>query len=444
MTDTRKSQCFESHVLEESYELYVHSSGLRVVVCQKDVATVYAMLGVAYGSVDAPLCMPSGLPTGQQTPLGIAHFLEHKMFEKNDGTSVDLQFSELGAEVNAYTSYDKTVYYVSCTRNFEKALELLLNLVSDLTITRSSVTKERAIIAEEIRMNNDSPFERCYAELLRAMYQKHRVREEICGTEASLRKITPKLLKAHFEAYYHPQNMVLSVVGKVDVDKIFSVIDACLGEVKPFDMALLSDKPVEPDEPFKAEASIQMQVPKPLFCIGVKDNHIPKDPKLLFRKDLMMTLLTEMLFSRSGTFYSDLFESGIITPTYSYGSAIGDGYGYYALSGEGDDPALIYDRFCAYIHTLQATGLSKTDFERSRRVLYGDYVTSFDAAEDIAQSLLTYTMDGVLLFDFIPTLLSITLEEVTELFRTCFVPEKYAMSVVLPLNETPIDNQRSD
>ncbi len=424
---------FSLPALGETYHEVTHKSGLRILIAPKDMATTYAMLGVKYGSADTPKRLSRGLPTGDKTPLGVAHFLEHKMFEEADGTSCDLRFAELGAEVNAYTSYDRTVYYISCTQNFEKSLAELLGLVSDLHVTRASVARERSIIAEEIRMNDDSPFERCYAELLRAMYGHHRVREEICGTEVSVKKITPKLLRAHFDAFYRPDNMVLSVAGKVTPEEVVAVVDTCLGHAPVPAPAVGICDTQEPPAPYRVYTEMAMQASKPLFCIGVKDRHIPTDPQALFRKDLCMTLLSEMLFSRSGDFYNDLFEREIITATYSYGSAIGEGYGYFALSGEADDPQLVYNKFCAYIDDIKVRGLSREDYERSRRIIYGDYVTGFDATEDVAQSLLTYAMDGISLFDFVPTVTSITLTELTELFTSSFDPEQFVLSVVKPL-----------
>lgn len=430
----KNDRAFLSPELGERYELLTHKSGLRVLICPKKMSTAYAMLGVDYGAADVPVRMPRGLPAGDKTPLGVAHFLEHKMFEDADGASVDLRFAELGAEVNAYTSYDKTVYYISCTQRFEEALTELLHLVSELRVTRGSVARERAIIAEEIRMNDDSPFEKCYAELIRAMYRDHRVREEICGTEASVGKITPVLLKAHFDGFYRPENMVLAVSGRVTAEAVMGVVEACFGDIAPTGSVPAVDKPREPSLPAQPFVEMRMQVSKPLFCIGVKVGDIPTDPRALFRLDLAMTVLSEMLFSRSGDFYNELFEAGIITPTYAYGSSVGEGYGYFALSGEADDPCPVYDRFCTYLDEVRARGLSLEDFERSRRILYADYVTGFDATEDIAQSLLTYTMDGIDLFDFIPTIQSLTLGEITALFETCFTPERYALSVVAPFD----------
>ena len=427
--------CHTSPALGEAYEQIIHKSGLRVLVCHKDMSATYAMLGVNYGSADMPEHLSRGLPTGEKTPLGLAHFLEHKMFEAEDGTSVDLTFAELGAEVNAYTSYDRTVYYVSCTQCFSEALTALLSLVKQLCISQASVRREATIISEEIRMNDDSPFERCYAELLRAMYHSHRVREEICGTEASISRITPKLLKAHFDAFYRPDNMVLSVAGNVTAEEVMTLVDACFDHMAlPFPMPqkLTAQEPAHPLKPY---TELRMQVSKPLFCIGVKDQHVSTTPREIFRRDLCMTVLSEMLFSRSGAFYSRLFESEMITPTYSYGSSIGQGYGYFAISGEGDHPHRVYEAFCDYIASVKAQGLSQEDFERSRRILYADYVTGFDATEDIAQSLLTYAMDGIDLFDFIPTVTSMTLSEVSDLFYESFSPDQFVLSVVWPLED---------
>lgn len=136
-------QTFSSDLLGEAYHTLTHPSGLRVLVFPKDMATTYAMLGVRYGAAHIPASMPRGIPVGEKTPLGVAHFLEHKMFEEADGSSCDLRFAALGAEVNAYTSYDKTVYYVSSTERFDEALSALLRLVSGLNVTDASVRRER-------------------------------------------------------------------------------------------------------------------------------------------------------------------------------------------------------------------------------------------------------------------------------------------------------------
>lgn len=413
-----------SEALGETYYETVHPSGLRITVCPKDLSTYYATVGVRYGSAD--------MPAEGRCPLGVAHFLEHKLFEYPDGDTADRRFSLLGADSNAYTSYDRTVYLASCTQNFQDVLAELLHMTSSLSVTEESVARERSIIAEEIRMNADSPWERCYAEMLRALYHCHRVKEEICGSEASIEEITPELLEEYFNAYYTPENMVLAVSGRVTPEDVLAVVNMCMPtepERRPIPVPVSFD---EPREVAEGRIEIEMQVAKPLFCIGIKDPDVPTESHALLRHDLGMTVLCEMLFSRSGDFYSELFESGRITPGMSYGSSAGQGFGWYALTGEADDPDGIFESFCAYVDSLHRNGLSREDFEISRRILYADYVTGFDSTEEIAGTLCGYALDGLDPFEFLAVTQEMTFEDVEALFESSFRYEHFAMSVVVP------------
>ncbi len=435
--------------LGEQYEEVRHASGLTVLVSPKDFSTYHATLGVAYGSMDRF--------AGHTVPMGIAHFLEHKMFERIGG-SYDDAFSSLGADVNAYTTYDRTSYLFSCTDRFAEALEQLLCMVSELAVTGASVARERAIIAEEIRMNGDDPWEQCYAGMLRALYRHHPVREEICGSETSIRRITPRLLQKTFSAFYRPDRMVLAVSGRVTMAEVLAVVDRVWGgslSTIPADR-LAADAVAAPDwlclpwpgrEPATvAHARVTRRMPtaKPLFCIGVKAPHVPDGARECLGYDMSMALLCEMLFSHSGPFYSDLFERGVISPGMAYSSSVGQGYGYYAISGECDDPEEVYAAFCRYIEHLRDVGLDRNDFSRARRILYADYVTGFDATEDIAASLMGYALDSLRassspigLYDYPAMLEQITFEDVCGLFADTFHEHQYALSTVLPLIEYP-------
>lgn len=416
-----------STLLGEAYERVYHPCGMEILVSHKPMTSATAMLGVKYGSAH----LPDGMP---HAPLGVAHFLEHKVFEAPRGESFDRVFSELGAEVNAYTSYDRTVYYVNCTQRFGETLTELLSMVSALTVTPSSVKRERDIIAEEIRMNSDSPFERCYAELLTAMYASHRMREEICGSEASIKEITPKLLREIFGMYYRPDNMILTVCGNVTAEDILACVDAVFGgfdsaAYPPLPPDTLYDEPLLPAKPY---TELCMQVPKPLMSMGVKMPAPALSTEALFRRDVCASLLCEMLFARSGELYDTLFEGGYMTPTYAYGYAMGKDYGYFAVSCECDKPKEVYRLICDYLDKVRTEGLPSADFERCRRVMYADYVTGFDSPEDMASALMSYAMDGIDLFDYLKVCSSLTLAEVESLFEECFVPEAYALSVVSP------------
>ena len=418
--------------LGESYDEVRHPSGLTVLVAYKDFSTYHAVLGVRYGSSDRPV--------GMSLPLGLAHFLEHKMFAGETGT-FDNDFAALGADVNAYTTYDHTAYMFSCTEHFPEALRLLLSMSRTVTVTSASVSREKDIIAEEIRMNADDPWERCYAELLRALYVRHPVREEICGSERSIRRITPRVLEATHAAFYRPDNMVLAVSGRTDMAEVLAAVDGIFGTEPPLGEALPALRCVrEPSEIATCRTVLRMDTAKPLFAIGVKHPDPPVGAKALLACDLCMSVLSEMLFSHAGDFYSDLFERGVISPAMSYSTALGDGYACFSVSGECDDPDEVLTAFHAYIDRLRETGLSRADFERVRRVLYAGYVSGFDSAEDVASSLLDYALDSlhdsckIGVYDYLAAIEALTFEDVTALFDLVFRPERVAVSVILPLS----------
>lgn len=439
--------------LGEHYRETRHKSGLRVLVCPKDFGTYHATLTVRYGSVDRLAGVPTGRYAGHALPMGVAHFLEHKMFERDaarygGSDSFDDDFAALGAEANAYTSYDRTAYYFSCTDRFDETLESLLRMVTEFSVTSASVARERAIIAEEIRMNTDDPWERCSAEARTALYGRHPVQEEICGSEASLRRITPAVLRAVYDAFYRPDRMVLTVCGQVTPEAVMATVDRVMG-VMPQDRAdhaapvTVSRRYRTRPTVFSSRVTVRRQTAKPLFSISVKDPAVPTDPTAVLRRDLSMAVLGEMLFSRSGEFYSHLFESGLVSPGMSYGSSVGcfalasspESYGYYDLSGESDSPETVFDEFVAFMQRTREGGLDPAEFERARRILYADYVASYDSAEDIASLLSSYAVDGLCAYDFFDVVESLDFGEICALFDRTFRPSQYALSVVLPLEQ---------
>ncbi len=428
--------------LDERYYKAIHPSGMTVLVCPKDVSIDYATLGVTYGALDA-------LGGRHKTPAGTAHFLEHKMFEGAEGEDTDRTFATLGAEANALTTHEYTAYQLTCADRLGEALRELLAMVLSFRVTPPSVEWERRIIAEEIRQSTDSPYERCYAELLRALYHTHGVREEICGSEASIAHITPAVLRRHYAYFYRPEHMVLSVCGRVTPASVWAVVDDALRDYVPpaTPSGTVPAPPTnEPPTVYKPSVTLPMAVAKPLFCIGVKAPAVPTDPVARLRLEVSMTLLSEMLFARSGDWYDDLLEAGVISPSWSYGATVGKGYAYMSVSGEADDPDGIYATYEAYIARLQKEGLSREAFQRSRRVLYADYVTGLDASEDIAEAMLSYAADGLGMFDYPAMLAGVTLEDITALFHGICTPSQTARAAVLPItshSDDSAEEQRS-
>ena len=428
--------------LEEGYTETRLPCGLRVLVCPKDRHSYHAAITVGYGSMDRF--------AGERTlPMGTAHFLEHKMFERDPALfggsdSYDDDFAAVGAESNAYTSHDRTVYYFSCTDNFPEALRALLSMVSELYVTKQSVSRERGIIGEEIRMNTDDPWERCSAGARTALFGRHPLQEEICGTLSSIRRITPAVLREAFDTFYRPDNMILTVCGRVSMEEVVAIADSVMGGLAP--------KPPRPCQPAAPRVRVSVSafsprtiqyrpVSKPLFCIGIKCPTAPAEGKALWKRDLTVSVLCETLFSHAGDFYNTLFERGTVSPGTSYGFLVGNSprlpaslaYGYFDLSGECDDPDAVMDAFLSYVERIRREGLSREDFERAKRVIYADFVAGFDTTEDVASLLGSYTQDGLCAYDFFDALESITLLEAEALFDRVFRPEQYTLLAVYPL-----------
>ena len=257
--------------LEESYTETRLPCGLRVLICPKDRYTYHAAVSVGYGSMDR-------FSGGRTLPMGTAHFLEHKMFERDPdlyggSDSFDDDFAAMGAESNAYTSHDRTVYYFSCTDRFTEGLKTLLSMVSSLYVTPESVARERGIIAEEIRMNADDPWERCSAAARTALFGRHPVREEICGSLSSIRRITPTVLREAFDTFYRPDNMILTVCGRVEAEKILAAVEsvmAGLPQKEPLPVGITAPRVRVSPAAFTPRTVAYRQVAKPLFSIGIK------------------------------------------------------------------------------------------------------------------------------------------------------------------------------
>ncbi len=423
---------FASALLRERYVKTEHESGLEVYVFPKQLTTTYALFAAKYGSMDDCFAVDGGEPI--QVPDGIAHFLEHKMFENEDGSDSFARFTSFGADANAYTTYNRTAYLFSCTGQIEASLEELLRFVTSPYFTEETVAKEQGIIAEEIRMYEDNPWERSFQNLLCAMYHNHPVRKNICGSEETLAQITPELLYRCHALFYQPSNMVLVVCGDVGEEQVMGVVDRVL---KGHDRKRTIRRATvqEPKSLCTPQIYARMQVAKPIFQIGFKDVENPEAPKERLQRDAAMTLLGETLFSRSGAFYNRLFESELITPTFSAGYSSMEDVAFFCLAGESDHPEQVVQELTAYLEQVKREGISREELERCRRVLYADEIRAYDSTEEIANRLLSFVMDGGELFSYPQLLQDVTVEQVQELLQSVFQKERMAVSVVEPLEE---------
>ena len=422
---------YNSDSLGESYFKYTHPSGLDIYVFPKNMSATYALFGVKYGSINNSIVVDGEHVT---VPDGIAHFLEHKLFFNEDGSDSFERFSEYGADANAYTSFNKTVYLFSCTDRFEDSLGELIYFVTHPYFTEESVRAEIGIISEEIKMYDDNPGDRCFYGMLEGMYEHHSIRRNICGDVGSIKKITPELLYSCYDAYYTSENMALVVCGNVDVDSVIDIADKHLAPEFSDKRSARPSRQSEDESQFAYQSYVEaeMQVSKPLFSIGYKDVNIPEDARERIKRDAVFSILNEMIFARSAELYSSLFEKNMISPAFSYGYTIAKDFAYNSVAGEADDPWAVLSEISEHIRSLKEQGLDRGEFERAKRVMYAESVKNFDSTESVANSLFAFVCEDALMLEFTDILADVTFDEVSAAFENAFDERTVTLSVVLP------------
>ncbi len=422
---------YKSSLLGEEYNRYTHPSGLQIYIFQKKMSASMALFGTKYGSIHNTL-----ISDGKETtvPDGIAHFLEHKLFVCEDGSDAFERFCAYGADANAYTSFNRTAYHFSCSENFEQSLCELIDFVTHPYFSEESVASEIGIISEEIAMYDDNPGDRCFYGMLEGMYKSHSVRRNICGSKHSIRQITPDLLYACYNAFYRLDNMVLVLCGDIDEQKTLSLIDEHLtGQSAIGAVQKKNENEGESPKVCRERVTQKMQVSKPIFSIGFKDTDIPADAAARQRKDALMALVNEVLFSRSGSFYSSLFERGLISPAFSYGYTVTESFAYNSIAGEADNPDLILDEVKAHIRNALENGLDREDFERAKRVLYSDTVRLFDSVDSIGNALFSCACEDSEIFTHTELFGKLCYEDAQKMLEEFFTDYSATLSVVFPI-----------
>lgn len=424
----------ESPLLREKYYEYTCESGLKVYVFPKKMTSTYALFATKYGSVDNCFRL-EGDDEFTEVPQGIAHFLEHKMFTAPDGSDAFDRFALYGADANAYTSYDKTVYLFSCSENFERCFDELIEFVTHPYFTDETVKKEQGIIAQEIRMTDDLPSLRSYYGMLRGLYSVHHIRNNICGTEESISRITPELLYRCNEVFYSASNMAIVVCGDVDPDQIYERVSANIGEGFGVCKAIERLRPTEPREICSRRVQCKMQVAKPIFSIGIKDVNIPAEPAARARRDAIMSMINDLLFSQTGELYNGLYDQGLISPDMSSSYTISESFAFHSVSGESYEPDVVFERVREYVERVRRDGVAREDFERCRKVFYSSFVREFDSTDDIANNLIAFVFDGIEMFDYADIIASLTYDEVMEALRSDMTDDLFCLSVVYPFDK---------
>jgi len=423
----------ENRELHETLYHYRFYPGLDLYVLPRaDYQKKYAVFSTHFGSIDNCFRVEPD-PEVTELPDGVAHFLEHKLFEDERGNVFD-RFAALGASPNAFTSFTQTSYLFSCTDNFEQNLDHLLNFVQEPYFTEKTVQKEQGIIGQEIKMYEDHPHWRVFFNLLAGLYQKHPVRNDIAGTMESISQITPELLYRCYNTFYHPSNMAVFVVGDLDPDRVGGQVEENLAgrDYKPMGEIVR----LFPEEPagINQEKTVQeLVVSEPIMFLGFKDNRAAKlENGPLMRREILMELVLDILFGSSEQLYNELYRDNLIDENFGAEYSAETNYGYAMLGGETRDPDQLYGRIMEAVDNLKKEGITAEQFERHRRKILGGYIRRFNSLEFIANNYLAYRFRDNEMFDLPSILQGVSRNEAMEVAVENLDPSSHALSLVVP------------
>ncbi|MBQ5608163.1 MAG: insulinase family protein [Oscillospiraceae bacterium] len=365
-------------------------------------------------------------------PAGVAHYLEHKLFDM-PGRDITEEFAALGAIPNAFTSYDMTAYYFSCTDYFKENLELLLGFVTTPYFTEESVAKEQGIIGQEIDMNEDNPDNKLFELLMDAMYENHPIRTPILGTRQSIAKITPEVLETCHNAFYRPENMFLCVVGDVEPEEVAALAEAKLQTVSsPVVTARRSwDEPMTVRKDF---VTMSMEVAMPMFQLGFKCEPLPDGDEGV-RREIVGDLAAEALFGESSRLYLKLYDEGLIDSSFGGGYETIEGMSMLVASGDSEDPAAVRDAILKEAQYLAQVGITEEDFLRMKRSALGRRIRSLDSFESTCFRICAYHFSKFDYFRIPGIYQQITKEEVQKFLQAAVTHERMCMAVITPKEE---------
>ncbi len=427
-----KFEKIESGLLKETILHGVHESGLRVyIVPKKGFSKYYAIYGTEYGSIDTKLNVPD---TGEviNLPDGIAHFLEHKLFEEEDGGNAFDRFALTGANSNAYTSFDMTAYLFSCTDSFYENLNILMDFVNHPYFTDENVAKEQGIIGQEIKMYDDDPNWRLFFNMLQAMFHNNPVKTDIAGTVESISRITPDILFKCCDAFYNPSNMFLVMVGDIDADRAVSIVDKYVNKNR--DRGRIEREVTdEPKSVAKPEICQKMSVSKPQFMIGFKEQETDIEGAALLKKQIETNVILNILFGVSSKFFNKLYEDGLIDGSFGFEAELEKKYGFSSVNGESKDPKEVYRRVMKRIDDVKKTGFDVAEVDRVKKVLIGANLKGYNDVECIGNNFIRSFMSGINPFEYESIAQNVTKAALEKRLNEHFNEDSAVLSVIEPL-----------
>ncbi|WP_413301241.1 pitrilysin family protein [Bacillus sp. 1P10SD] len=409
------------------------SNGLNVYILPKNgFNKTYATFTTKYGSVDNTF-IPLGKDEYVKVPDGIAHFLEHKLFEKEDG-DVFQQFSRQGASANAFTSFTRTAYLFSSTSDVEKNLETLIDFVQEPYFSEKTVEKEKGIIGQEITMYDDNPDWRLYFGLIQNLYQNHPVKIDIAGTIESISHITKDWLYECYNTFYHPSNMLLFIVGPVDPEKIMNQVRDNQAKKDYKDQPEIKRKfDSEPTQAAENKQVLEMNVQTSKTLVGIKALHVDQMGEEMLKNELTMNVLLDLLFGKSSENYNQLYSEGLIDETFSFDYTQEQGFGFAMVGGDTREPDQLAERLeKILLDAKKNSSITEEQLARAKKKKIGAFLRAVNSPEYIANQFTRYAFNDMNLFDVVPTLENITLQDVQSLAAEVISEERFSVCQVIP------------
>ena len=419
----------ESLKLKEKEYIEKLDNGMTVIIIPKpELDKKYVIWGTHFGSIDNRFIMPN---SGEEVfiPDGVAHFLEHKMFEQPNGTNSLDTLMALGLDANAYTTNDHTAYLFECTDHFYEGLDELMDYVQHPYFTDENVEKEKGIIAQEIKMYDDEPGWRLYMNAMDCMYKKNPIKIDIAGSVESISKIIPDVLYKCYNTFYNPSNMIMVVCGNFNPEEILGEIKKRLlpheqqGEIK----RIYPDKEKEINKPY---IEMEMEVSLPLFAIGFKDIEDNSNKEELVKKHIAIEILLNMIIGKSSDEYKELYEKGMLLAEPDMDYEFSDEYAHIVISGQSNNPDKVKEKVEEAINNFIENGLDDEHFNRIRKKVYGDYVVEYNNVGNIARMFLSDKMKGINSFDYIEKYNEVTKEYTETVLKNVFKKDNMVMSVI--------------
>ena len=404
------------------------TNGLDIyVIPNNKVNNVYATLTSKYGSRINEF-VPIGENKMIKVPEGVAHFLEHKMFEQKNGIDPFTFYSNNGASANANTSYYKTTYLFDGPNNVKENIEFLLDYVQEPYFTDENVEKEKGIIGQEIGMYDDDPGWQLYINAMDCLYEKNTIKVDTAGTVETISGINPEMLYKCYNTFYHPSNMVLTVAGDFEPEAILAEIKKRLkdNEVRGEITRIYPEEKLEINKKY---AEKEMEVSLPLFMIGFKDNIKDKYNEVV-KRHIAIEIILNMLIGKSSNLYNELYKEGYLLSQPDLEYEFGNEYSHVLIGGQSKNPQKVYEKIAEKIQEMRNNNINVQEFERIKKKIYGDYAVEYNNVADIGRMFTSDYIKGINSFEYMDKFEEIDAEYAKQVLKEIFTEDKMIMSVI--------------